>query len=315
DKSFDPGNMPDISPGANHGTVAPTQYFLVIDGIAGDGVDTSNNVVGGFKVAAFDLPTLEPAAGSDASAFKPVSLTLASNTADGLLAALANGTTIDHVSLVGMSSSSITYSLNLSNVNISNVGVDGLESTLTLDYGRIGLVTTGANSDGSLGTPQTFGWDVADNKAAGAGPTLTNAGSSVAPTVATSYFLLVDGIGGGSTNAAHRDWFALNSFSFGTVNPTTGPGAGTPRFTDIAATTSGNTSLTELLAQEANGTHLRGVRIEGVDANGHAVYDLNLADVLIQQVDQSSRPGLSLDFNYRDISIVTRGQDDTGKLV
>jgi len=312
-KPFDPANMPALDPGADHGTVAPTQYFLVIDGIAGDGVDPSNHLIGAFKVDSFGLQTLQQALSGGAATFDPLTVTVASNSAAGLLTALTNGTTIDHVSLIGLSSSSITYSVNLSNVTIGGVSEEGPETSLQLDYGKIGLVTRGADSGGSLQAPQSFGWDVTDDKAAGGGTILTSAGSSVAPSKPTSYFLLVDGINGGSTNASHEDWFALNDFQFGFADGT--QGAGAPVVSEVVLSTTGDTGLTDLLAQEAPGTHLKGVRIEGVDANGHAVYDLNLADVLVTGLTDSNSPGLNVTLNFRDISLVTRGEDNSGKLL
>src|SRR6185437_10027286 len=42
--------------------------------------------------------------------------------------------------------------------------------------------------------------------------------------------------------------------------------------------------------------------------------DLNLADVLVQQVDDTNGAGFSVAFDYRDISIVTKGQTSTGQV-
>src|SRR3954464_11152175 len=111
-----------------------TEYFLVINGIAGDYSDKA--LTGAFQVSSFDLPTL--AAGT--VNFDPLKLSLNSETMAGLVSAAALDTKISNVSLVGRTTiggvSKITYSLNLSDVIVTDVSENnsGQGFGLTLDY-------------------------------------------------------------------------------------------------------------------------------------------------------------------------------------
>jgi len=204
-----------------------TEYFLVINGIAGDYVDPSKLLTGAFQVSSFNLPTLSTAsvqpggAGTGTAVFDPLRLTLTTESLAGLLAASASGTTIKNASLVGVTTtaggkSAVTYSLNLGNVVISDVNDPNTAQGigLTLDYGQIGLVTRMQNTSGQLVQTGSFGWNVTQNTATGPGISLTSAGSpSVAPTVPTTYYLLIDGMDGGSVSKGHVGWFKVQDFS------------------------------------------------------------------------------------------------------
>jgi hypothetical protein len=67
--------------------------------------------------------------------------------------------------------------------------------------------------------------------------------------------------------------------------------------------------LTALLAQEATGKSLAGVRVEGVDSLGNAVYDLNLAAVHVTKIDDKDSAGFGISFDYNKISLVTKGEN------
>jgi len=302
-----------------------TKYYLVIDGIAGDSVDQPKLLTGAFQVNGFSLATADLgslALGARPTTFQPLSLSLNSQSVAGLLAAEASGQSIKDASLVGVSTDStgkaiITYSLNLSNVNISNVSeANGPGINLTLDYSRIGLVTTALGGTGLPQPSQSFGWDLAENRSVGPGTTLTSAGHpSVAPTAPTKYYLLIDGLNGDALDKGHTGWFNLSGFNINLANtsdplqPGTG---GKDVFSALSVTTGGQTDLTALLQLEAEGKGVTGLRVEGVDSTGQAVYDLNLADVLITGVNDQNDGSLGLSFDYKEVSLVTKGQDPSG---
>ena len=317
-QDISPSTMPSISAGTDHGTVAPTSYFLVINGIAGD-TDTAKLLTGAFKVNSFELPTTNQ---NGLPSFGQLQLTLNSQTVAGLLAAEASGEHIKDASLVGVSTisgrSSVSYSLNLKDVLVTGISAANAPTiSVSLDYRDIGLVTTGVGPTGARETSQVFGWDRATNTVTGPGISLTSAQSAtVAATVPTNYFLLIDGLNGGVLDKAHAGWFTLNAFGLGVSN--TGSiaqiTAGKDIFGNLQVSTGSDTGLTALLQDEAEGKHLTGVRIEGVDANGHAVYDLNIADVLVTGVTDQNTPGLNIGFDYNKISLVTHGTGPFGNL-
>jgi len=310
-----------------------TEYFLVINGIAGDYVDPSKLLTGAFQVSSFNLPTLSTAsvqpggAGTGTAVFDPLRLTLTTESLAGLLAASASGTTIKNASLVGVTTtaggkSAVTYSLNLGNVVISDVNDPNTAQGigLTLDYGQIGLVTRMQNTSGQLVQTGSFGWNVTQNTATGPGISLTSAGSpSVAPTVPTTYYLLIDGMDGGSVSKGHVGWFKVQDFSIDLSNSTNpqqlGGGGGKDIFNDLSLSTGSDTGLVSLLEQEASGKLLTGVRLEGVNANGQAVYDLNLADVFVNEVQDFDGAGFDVSFDYKQVSLVTKGNESSGALV
>jgi type VI protein secretion system component Hcp len=317
-----------ISAGAAAATTTATDYFLVINGVAGDYLDPSHQLTGAFAVNSFDLPTSSASlqgggGGVGKTSFDPLKLSLNSESLAGLLAASASSSNkLTDVSLVGRTTISgktvITSSLNLSDVAITNVSETDIKKgfDLTIDYGQIGLITTGYDSKGGKQGSQTFGYDVQTNQNTGNGGTsLTNAGAAVASTTPVTYYLLVDKVNGGSTDAAHKGWFELKDFNFNLANSTNpqtsggGGGAGKNTFGDLSVSTLSEAGLTALLAQEAVGKTLVGVRVEGVDSLGTAVYDLNLAKVHVTKIDDKDSAGFGISFDYDKISLVTKGEN------
>jgi type VI protein secretion system component Hcp len=107
--------------------------------------------------------------------------------------------------------------------------------------------------------------------------------------MATKYFLLIDGINGGSTDKDHVGWFEIDSFEFDVSNTAgtgSGGGAGKAVFSPLEVALSLDPGLAGLLASVATGKHVKTVQLEGVTANGDTVYDLRLADVLVSKVDE-----------------------------
>ena len=133
-------------------------------------------------------------------------------------------------------------------------------------------------------------------------------------TTPVTYYLLIDGMNGGSTDPQHKGWFELKDFNFNLANSTDpqgigGGGAGKSTFGDVSATTLSEAGLTALLALEATGKSLDGVRIEGVDSLDRAVYDLDLATVHVTKIEDKDSAGFGISFDYDQISLVTKGEN------
>jgi type VI protein secretion system component Hcp len=317
------GSLPGLHTGGTFSAGAASSYYLVIHGVAGDYSDKL--LTGAFKVSDFEFQTTN----SGTSSFNPLTLTLDSNSYTALLTDLGRGTLISGVSLIGETTGAggtalITYDLNLSNVVVTDLSKDTSSNNgvdLTLDYGKIGLVTSTVGSSGKTTTnPQSFGWDVAADQVTGSGTELTSGGTAVGASTPTKYYVLIDGFNGGSTDKAHLGWFEISDFNIdasATSNIQNGPGggAGSATFGDLSITTDGDVALPSLLARSAPGTHLTGVKIEGVTANDTPVYDLEVANVLISKIDDTQTPGYSIDFNYNEIGLTTKGQNSSGQFV
>ena len=138
--------------------------------------------------------------------------------------------------------------------------------------------------------------------------------------MAMRYFLLIDGINGGSTDEAHRGWFDIGGYNLDVNSAGAGPGAtggagaGRTEFSPLTVSLSLDTGLAELLQRAATGTHLRGIQIEGVTegAAPQPVFDLTLGDVTVASVHEESGVNDSLVFDYGQIGLVTRSQTPNG---
>ena len=306
-----------VGSGANS-TGAASSYYLVVHGVAGDYSDKL--VTGAFKVSGFEFLTEN----NGTSTFDPLSLTLNSNDYATLLTDLGEGSVISGVSLIGEATGAggtpqITYDLNLSNVVVTGLSKDSGGVDLTLDYSKIGLVTNGIDANGKLQASQSFGWDIKQNAATDSGTELTSAGpAAVGATAPVTYYLLIDGFNGGSVDKAHTGWFAISNFDIdasNTSNIQTGfPDGGTASFGQLSVgIASDGAGLPGLLTDSGPGTALKGVKIEGVTADGTAVYDLEVTNVKIGTIVDTSNPGYTIDFNYGQIDLVTKSETAPGK--
>ena len=306
-----------VGSGANS-TGAASSYYLVVHGVAGDYSDKL--VTGAFKVSGFEFLTEN----NGSSTFDPLSLTLNSNDYATLLTDLGEGSVISGVSLIGEATGAggtpqITYDLNLSNVVVTDLLKDSGGVDLTLDYSKIGLVTNGIDPNGKLQASQSFGWDIKQNAATNSGTELTSGGpAAVGASTPVTYYLLIDGFNGGSVDKAHTGWFAISNFDIdasNTSNIQTGfPDGGTASFGELSVgIASDGAGLPGLLTDSGPGTALKGVKIEGVTADGTAVYDLEVTNVKIGTIVDTSNPGYTIDFNYGQIDLVTKSETAPGK--
>ncbi|MEO6839708.1 MAG: Hint domain-containing protein, partial [Bradyrhizobium sp.] len=169
-----------------------------------------------------------------------------------------------------------------------------------------------------LETPQSFGWDILTNKATDSGTELTSSGvTAVGATAPTKYYLLIDRFNGGSVDKGHTGWFSISSFNIdasSNANVQINGGGGRAAFGDLSVTIQGDIGLPGLLKDSASDTILKGVKIEGVTASDAAVYDLEVANVVINKIDDTQAPSYTIDFNYSQIGLITDSQSNTGQV-
>ena len=158
----------------------PTDYFLSIDGIAGDSLDAKHK--GEIEVQSFSWGETQSgsvAAGGGAGAGR-VSMqdlhmtTRTSKAGPQLLLACASGKHFKTAALTARRSGTVggqeflTFSLTdvlVSSYQTSGAGgADGPEDAVSLNFGRIVVEYREQNPDGSPGPTTKAGWDVKANK-------------------------------------------------------------------------------------------------------------------------------------------------------
>src|SRR5262249_35844498 len=90
-----------------------------------------------------------------------------------------------------------------------------------------------------------------------------SAGPEIGPASATAskYFLLIDGLDGGSTAAGHVGWFEINSFELD-LSHAVGTAAAT--FSPLVVDLNLNPALAGVLKDIAAGSLIKSIKIEGV---------------------------------------------------
>ena len=146
---------------------------------------------------------------------------------------------------------------------------------------------------------------------------------TVPAATASKFFLLIDGVKGDSTEQNHVGWFEIEGFDLDVSNLTDasggGSGAGKAVFSPLSIEMPADGVLAALLAKVATGGHITSIKLQGVAEAGErqdVVYDLTLADVVVQQVQDSNGVGDDrLLFDYGRIGLVTKAQNpQTGAL-
>src|SRR5262245_495201 len=290
-------------------------YYLTIDGI--DGGSTAAGHEGAFEISGYDFDVTLPAGviGIGKADFSPLTVFLDLGLGStALLRDVALGGHIPLVRLEGVTSGNDTvYDLRLADVQVAvysdtNAGQDRLE----FDYGRIGLSTRSQNADGSLNDPQSFAFNVATSEDAGM-PPVPVAGSSpgIVPQP-VKYYLTIDGIDGGSTAPGHEGAFEISSYDFhitlppGGVIGGSGGGSGVAEFSPLTVLLDLGLGSTALLRDVARGGHIDSVRLEGVTSGNDTVYDLRLANVLVDGYSDTNAGHDQLVFEYAQIGLSTR---------
>ena len=270
-----------------------SKYFLLIDGLNGGSTDEHH--VGWFEIDGFDFDISTALAGGRVT-FSPVTVQLSlSDGLAGVLKDAALGTNVQSVRIEGVTGGATpaaVYDLSLGNVHITSAHDSSRSNdSLTFTYGQVALTTK--NADGSPG--ESFSYDVAAARADASVPT-PSVGASIGevPTPA-KYFLLIDGLNGGSTDEHHVGWFEIAGFDF---DISTALAGGRATFSPVTVQLSLSDGLAGVLKDAALGTNVQSVRIEGVTggATPAAVYDLSLGNVhiTIKQQRAQRQPDLHL---------------------
>ena len=143
-------------------------------------------------------------------------------------------------------------------------------------------------------------------------PSVESGGIAPSPEPAT-YFMLIDGLNGGSTDSQHKGWFEISNFEFDLENPPLAQGLlGKPNFSSLNVTLPQEAGLADVMDLAATGGLVKGVRIEGFTGGTTPakVYELTLADVAATKVVDGEDGGYSLSLDYGKIALVTK--DETG---
>ena len=326
--TINPASIGTPTPAAAPASAAAAKYFLLIDGVNGGSTDKDH--VGWFEIDGFDVRHQQcrrhggrRGGGAGKAVFSPLEVALSLD--PGLAAVLADVATGKHIKAVqleGVTKGGDTvYDLRLADVLVSRVDEgDGGSDSLSFDYSQVGLITHVQKADGSIAPGASFGFNLATNTtinpASIGTPTPAAAPASAA---AAKYFLLIDGVNGGSTDADHVGWFEIDGFEFDIGNTGSngrrGGGAGKAVFSPLEVALSLDPGLAGLLADVATGKHVKTVQLEGVTASGDTVYDLRLADVLVSKVDEGNGGSDSLAFTYKQVGLITHVQQADGSIV
>ena len=324
----DIGVLPTIAP-ANAGGVASGEgadLFLEVTGLGGDA--TQEGYEGAFQVLTYAFAsqnslTLAQLAGGGAGAadFGPLTIALANETGlTEFLARAAGGLHIPAVSLiaaVGADGLEEVYRINLGDVVVTGVeeaGADGF--VLTLAYSQIGVIAQTQDETGGFGTALTFGFDTTTGAPIAPPPDAVPGQGADGAGNGTHYFLLIDGVDGGSAAIGHEGWFDLSQFDFGDalVAAVAGGSAGKPAFGPLNVDLADESGLTALLLRLATGQPTAGLRIEGLTNDGDTVYRLDLADVVVTAVRETDLEGYRASFDYARIKLATFAQEPDGSL-
>jgi uncharacterized repeat protein (TIGR01451 family) len=314
-----------LSPDNSGGPVAPAKYFLAINGVKGDSLDANHK--GWFEVSNFDIDLDNPFVGIPGvvqpgkAAFSPLTLTLDGNTALApLLTMAATGDPLQGATLVGVTEGAEqdnVYRLDLADVRVTKVNDDAeADLTFRLDYSKIELETFTQNGTGGLVPEGQFGFDLAANTDGITVPSADPGGSVAASPQPARYFMVIDGVNGGSPDKQHLGWFEISGFDLDLAKSTVvGGGTGTAAFSPLNVVLPQETGLADVMDLAATGGLVKGVRIEGFTGGvtPAEVYELTLADVGVTKVADNENGGFSLSLDYGKISLVTNGIDQTGK--
>ena len=135
-----------------------------------------------------------------------------------LLALAATGEHLNGATLVGVTDGAgqaKVYQLDLADVLVTNVEhhadlITEAGPTLTLDYSKIELETFTQDGTGGVVPEGQFGFDLTANMAGITVPSADPGGSVAASPEPRDYFMLIDGLNGGSLDTQHMGWFEIS---------------------------------------------------------------------------------------------------------
>lgn len=147
----------------------------------------------------------------------------------------------------------------------------------------------------------------------------------VAATARANAFLSLDGVKGESTDASHRSWIEISSFSFGEAqnigSATSGAGAGKVKFSDFSITKKVDSASPSLFQMAATGKHIKTAIVEltkaGSDGRTLVWYRVTLTDVIVTKAavnpsNGGSRPTETVKFAFAAITVETAQRNADG---
>jgi type VI secretion system secreted protein Hcp len=153
-----------------------------------------------------------------------------------------------------------------------------------------------------------------------ASPAARVAVQSMAPVRKTAAFLKFEGIEGESTDAKHRGWIEIMSYSWGSSKQAAGAATGASGkvdFSPFSITKQVDKASPVFREAQLHGTHIKSVVFEVTNATKHEVYQVTMSDVLVSSVSVSSggdRPSESLSLNFAKIEMQFAPQKPDGTL-
>jgi len=293
------GGLPAISAASDGALAAGAKTYLIVDGLGGP--VTGGALAGAFQVADFSFSASHAAVTGGASApgqFAAVQVTVATD--DGLAAFLqrfTSGAELGRVSLVGASDGGVEASrLNLAHAHVTAVTDNSNGGyTITLSYDQVGYVGAPTAAGNAA---QTFGYDLSTKQAIAPPPNARAGEPTAAVGTTQTFYMLIDGVDGGSRAAGHEGWFALSGYEFGAAQS-----PAIDDFGPLMVEFSGDKGLTDLTRLISTGGLVRGVRIEGVDAQGQVTFRMTMADVTVGKITETEPSAFSASFDFDRISL------------
>ena len=208
--------IPEPEPGSGPRTLESgevTRYYLLIDGANGGSTNPGGNSKGWFKIESLQFGAgvgVDPNGVTTEPSFSEVVVTMA-GVDPTLFGDLATGRLIDAARVQGVNAlGQVIYDLRLGDVVLSgnalSTGGGPPSSSLSLNYQQIGLTTPTSE----------FGYDLANQTAIPPNtiPYPVPADTSSLESGGVSrYYLLIDGLNGGSTDPGHQGWFEIHRSS------------------------------------------------------------------------------------------------------
>ncbi|NBZ89921.1 M10 family metallopeptidase C-terminal domain-containing protein [Stagnihabitans tardus] len=301
--------LPEIAVGTeSSAATAAAEYFLCIEGLVGDATEV--NHVGWFKLTGFDLDVAALASGKAEFSLLDVNFLTDTGFAQ-VLGAAVTGSTFLRASIQGTASvngvATVVYDLSLGTVGISALTDSGTAPlSARLSFQAVELETRGLTAQGSLTAASSFGWSLATNSPTTV-QTATPGSVDRGGSADHDYFLLIDGLNGGATEAGHVGWFKLSDFDIDIAHLAqlaADDPAGAVSFAKIMVDIVGQTAMAQLMQKATLAGKLAGMRIEGA-SNGptpETTFRLDLGGVRIDSLAQTttengSSPRLGLSFD------------------
>jgi Ca2+-binding RTX toxin-like protein len=165
----------------------------------------------------------------------------------------------------------------------------------------------------------TQSWDRARDTATGVNISnpVVAPGGSTGGGGAVAYYLTIDGVNGGSTNAQFQGAFAVGSYTFdieGTPPPPQGAGTSRLDFPPLTVNLDLTTGFTALLNSMTSDRLIPSIRLQGVNANGATLYDLKLGNASLNHYFDTNTGQDRLTFVYGQFSLTTTPVNANGSL-